>query len=87
MTATAIVSLVVYAFDEIRKLVDDPTVSEAAELASVLGGIFEAVDHAVSGKVTPEIAKARIDALTAALRENDAAADLALAAKFPKATP
>lgn len=85
MTAAEVLSLIAYAFVQIRQVVNDPTVSAAAELAHVISEIFGAVDAAVAGKVTPDMATARITALTAAIRSNDEEADLELAKKFPQA--
>lgn len=83
MTVTEIFSLVVYALDAIKKLVKDPALSEADDLAHAIAGIFDAVDNAVVGEVTPEIAQAQIRGLIEAIKSNDAAADKALDAKFP----
>ena len=83
MSATAIVSLVLYAFDQVRALVKNPSLDAADDITHAIAAIFDAVDNAASGRVTPEIAQAQIRGLIEAIKSNDAAADEALDAKFP----
>lgn len=87
LTISEILSLVGYAFEAIRSIVKDPVASAAADAANAIAAIYDAVDAATIGKVTPEMARAQIAGLMTALAANDAAADAALAAKFPKETP
>lgn len=49
----------------------------------VIKGIIAIVEAAADGKVSPDAARAQIDALAKTLTANDAAADAALRAKFP----
>ena len=83
MTAAAIVSLVLEGFDAIRQLVKNPALDAADDITHAIAAIFDAVDNAASGRVTPEIAQAQIRGLIEAIKSNDAAADAALDHKFP----
>jgi len=55
---------------------------EAAALAAITL-IIQHVESAKSGKVDPAVALAGVNAVSAALQANNAAADSALDAKFP----
>lgn len=83
MSFGEILSLAVFAADQIRKLVKSPVVAEGDNIVNAIAGIFDAVESAAGGHVTPQMAQAQIDGLVAAIRSNDAAADAALDQRFP----
>jgi DNA-directed RNA polymerase subunit F len=78
-----IFALGAFALKAIREIVDSKAVRAAAELADAVRQVYAHVADATVGKITPEHAKQAIENLVARLRENDAAADAALDAKFP----
>lgn len=55
----------------------------AAEILVVAKAAVAALQRIATGNVTPEQAASELDALKAGLAANDAAADAALAARFP----
>lgn len=85
MGITEILGLAAYALDAIKSLTKSDVAGEAADVVRAIDQIFVAVDSATAGHVTPAAARAEIDKVLAELAANDAAADAALAKKFPEA--
>ncbi len=70
-------------FDMIGRLTNERTVSNAAAVLNAIEKVWEAVDGAVSRRLTPDEARKELARLKASIAGNDAAADDALDAKFP----
>lgn len=84
MTIEQILALAVQAFAAIRIIVQNDALDDAAVAVSAIAAIYHAVDSAQAQKITPDQAAQAIRDLVGELAANDAAADAALAAKFPR---
>ncbi len=56
---------------------------KAAAALSAIGTVVETLQDGLAGKATPEVVAGDIAALVKRISDNDAAADAALAARFP----
>ncbi len=78
-----VIELVQFALAAVRKISHAQALATAADAVEAIRQVYKAVDAAVAGNVTPEEARTAIAQLLADLKANDAAADAALAVKFP----
>lgn len=87
MSFTSVISLAAYGLEQIGAILKSDAAGDAAAALRAIGAIYNAIDSAAVGHVTPESARAEIDRLVATLQANDAAADRALDDKFRDSGP
>jgi hypothetical protein len=81
--AVEIVGLVGSGLDTLETMTSNPAVATAAALAAGVKAVLGAIRDGVTGTVDVDAVRAELAKLAPAIAGNDAAADQALAAKFP----
>jgi hypothetical protein len=82
MTLVTVLTMAAFGLEQIGTLLKSPTATDAGTLLAAITKIYEAIEGATAGHITPDDARSEIAALMATLKSNDAAADKALADKF-----
>ncbi len=84
MNIKTILDVIGYGLTLIGQLLKNKDVEDSAQIVDAIEDVYDAIDGAVTRRITPEAALRELDRLKADIAANDAAADTALDVKFPK---
>jgi len=79
-----LLEIIAQGFDTIGKLSKNRNIDDATRILDTIEMVWEAVNGAVTRRLTPDEAHTELARLWAAIDANDAAADAALDSKFPE---